>query len=286
MTGSPASADGTGGPTVDRRWFEEALRSQGFVVEPPAIDDEPDGVRGTSEAVVSVEAVPAASRVPPSERPPVPSDLLARIASRGPGMTPAEPVAPGAGGTVADSIATPGALPAGTRPTVATPWGDALVATVAPWSTDPSPDPIGAPAGGSDATETARDAATTVTAASQQAPGESLPPSASSDVGTSAPSALVGLPGHGLDATHDAGQTLDDASAEAKTAHATAAAPSSPSAGPEPAEGELWALVDGGRPSAAQAASAGAVRVLLTLLTALLVLVVVVASLVLASQLA
>ena len=74
---------------VDRRWFEEALRSQGFVVEPPADDTEADtSATDTGGPAADPQAPTADHSV---ERPPMPSALLARIAARGQPGTIATP---------------------------------------------------------------------------------------------------------------------------------------------------------------------------------------------------
>ena len=94
MTDASSAPTDPSGP-IDRRGFEEALRSQGFVVEPP--DDGSDGPGEVDEAVVEQADASAPPAVPPAatdERPPVPGALLARIASKG--QAPA--ATPGTGG--------------------------------------------------------------------------------------------------------------------------------------------------------------------------------------------
>ncbi|MET0773237.1 MAG: hypothetical protein ABWZ82_09145 [Candidatus Limnocylindrales bacterium] len=96
-----------GATPVDRRWFEEALRSQGFVAEPPAEDVEAEPSPETGEPSLSAEPSPSTETspsaepdvpiaAPTAERPPVPSALLARIAARG---QPASDVEPPPGAT-------------------------------------------------------------------------------------------------------------------------------------------------------------------------------------------
>jgi hypothetical protein len=267
MTGSPASPDATGGPALDRRWFEEALRSQGFVVEPPQVDDEPvdvlterDHAASADDDPTPAQAGPAnAGPAPPSERPPVPSALLARIATRGPGATSA----------------------AG-EPTVATPWGDALVATVAPWSSPAAPD---APAAADDEDVTAGPADEAAAADHADVKDVAVPTDPAAEASADPARRAEPEPTKPIAAT--ATQALDSPYAEAAVAQpASPVASGAPAVGPEASEGELWALVGGVTPAAAQAAGGGAVRLVLTVLTALVILVIVVGSLVLATQLA
>lgn len=284
-TGTRAQA----GPMVDRRWFEESLRAQGFVVEPPAVDVEPPAVDVEPQASapppkpVEVRPVgprpvevstdePRADRPTAGERPPVPSALLARIAARGQGAPTTTDRPPDA---------------------VATPWTGAVMATVAPWATSVGAETtpsVGAPSSGI--------AAAPVASSQDDSPG-----SVSHDIGDDheghgrptereqiADPAPIPAPEPQLDALGPVPvDTLGSLASPYVQAITDAAVPPSaaPVAGsPEASEGELWALVSGSEASAAQAPGSGPVRVLLTILTAVGILVIVVGSLVLASQLA
>ncbi|MEZ4597846.1 MAG: hypothetical protein R3C32_14165 [Chloroflexota bacterium] len=285
MTGPSMGPDAIGGSAVDRRWFEEALRSQGFVVEPPGLDDEPASATPIGEDALPVPTTPDGST---PERPPVPSALLARIASRGP-VAPAAPD-DSTGGSPVPPVGAPqvaGATAAAAERTVSTPWGEAVVATVAPWSTPAaaegaSPTPSG-PTPGSAAA-----ASGSPVLASHPAP-EAIDgpatPSTSPDPAPSADGPGTPLPPPDLGpATTRTAQSLASPYVEPVVAIDAPAPPSSVVA--DAAEGELWALVGGAERPSAQATGADLLRVLLTVLTALVILLVVVGSLVLASQLA
>lgn len=280
------------GAAVDRRWFEEALRSQGFVVEPPAAEADAPG-QAPLEA-----AEDAPGPAPTTERPPVPSALLARIASR---SAPAPVAEDGAAATLG-AVPSPG-------PTVSTPWGEAVVATQAPWSPEhgvepdaqpgadaPSalgpevasepdaqpeavlpPMPVGQPEASQGASVLVGPEAVVV-AADPVADG---PPEPAPMAAPSGPAEAAAPPGD------DAARALESPYAAAVvTPVAAPSAPPATSVGPEASEGELWALVGGAEPASAQAAGSGPLRTALTILTALVILVVVVGALVLASQLA
>jgi hypothetical protein len=86
MTGPSPSPDPSGDGPINRRWFEDALRSQGFVVAPPAddlgpADPQPDDPRTEPQPAAPRPAQPGDASA--GERPPMPSALLARIAARG-----------------------------------------------------------------------------------------------------------------------------------------------------------------------------------------------------------
>ncbi|MFN8520228.1 MAG: hypothetical protein U0667_12730 [Chloroflexota bacterium] len=295
MTDPCAPTPTAGGSAVDRRWFEEALRSQGFVVEPPSVDGPP--VDPAAEPDARADAADAAD-APPTERPPVPSALLARIAARG---TPTPDAQPSTNDWPSAAPASPS--PPGT-PMVSTPWGDALVASVAPWA--PTEGATVAPPDASPETATLDPAPPpTLTAAEQtEAPPEATaepgdpaepaeaPPGTMVGPGDPAEAAEVppeamGVPGDPAEpSANPVAQTLQSPYAEPVAMSAVAVGAPTASSGPDASEGELWALVSGSEPRAAQATGSGWVRVLLTVLTALVILIVVIGSLVLASQLA
>ena len=152
MTTPSMDPQAPGTPPVDRRWFEEALRSQGFVVEPPADDPsaEPAPVDEAPEAAEPVPADEAPGATTTDERPPMPSALLARIAARGQPpatlapevLTEPEPepevLAEPEPEPEPAAAAEPGPMavtePAG-RPA---PWVSAVAAPVAPWASVPA----------------------------------------------------------------------------------------------------------------------------------------------------
>lgn len=286
------SMPAAGGSAVDRRWFEDALRSQGFVVEPPSVDGQP--IDPPAEPDPGADAADA----PPTVRPPVPSALLARIAARGAPTPEALPPTNDQPSAAPASQSPPGA------PVVSTPWGDALVASVAPWApseaaTTPPPDdsatvptldlaprPALAPA------EQEEVPAEPTTAPGDPAELATVPPEVTAEL--AGPAEPVAVPPEAMaepDEPAEPGatpvaQTLQSPYAEPVAMTAVAAGASTASSGLEASEGELWALVGGSEPTAAQATGSTWVRVLLTVLTALVILVVVIGSLVLASQLA
>ena len=311
MTTPPSDPDGT--TPVDRRWFEAALRSQGFVVEPPADDlaeptdeqpDAPPPVPVDPPAHASPDTPPTTGEpqtpatAPSAERPPMPSALLARIAARGRPAVAAEPDA----GAEPDARAEPV-----TRSGIATappaevdrrpPWASAVDAPVAPWSspTEPMTMPMPAepetPIGPADPIQTSAD---------QIQPVEPRPPSSTETVGIAEPAdgdVLPEVPESKTEPpTVGGGVPVAAPSAALASPYAPAAAldatavvqpgPATVSAAPGSSEGELWALVGASEPAAAPAPASEATRVILTIITAFLILVIVVGSLVLASQIA
>ena len=144
MTDTSSAPTEPGGP-IDRRWFEEALRSQGFVAEPP--DDGADGSEQTADEEATDQQDGTGARTAPTttdERPPVPSALLARIASKGQApATTSIPSAPAVGEapTRTETPETPGTRP--TTPaadtTSAAPVSPAFARARAPIRTRPGP---------------------------------------------------------------------------------------------------------------------------------------------------
>lgn len=297
MTASPTGTEDEGG-SVDRRWFEEALRSQGFVVEPPDVESASpvmDVANGDPGAVAPVAtSVSAAS---PDERPPVPSALLARIASRGqgPAVVAPPPDAPDVGVGAADGLA---GTAVADQASAVPPWEVAVPAVVAPWSG--APEPI---------------VAKRIVAEDVAAEDVAAEPVLAQHVaaGPVVPGPVVAVPGPGTEPlpavspepvswpveapTDPASAPVPAPAAAALLASpyvpappATESAPGAPppahSVSPEADEGELWALVGSPEPATAAASPRSeAVRVVLTILTAVIIIVIVVGSLVLASQL-
>jgi hypothetical protein len=295
VTGQATGPDG--GAPVDRRWFEEALRSQGFVVEPPADDDEMDATIEPQEPGAVALAAPGdasgdqepADEVPPAtevERPPVPSALLARIAARGrPAPADDDPERQPGSFAAAESpveAARDGA-PEGNGRTHpdnerAAPWASAVIAPVAPWAVDAAPLPDGP------APETHDDAGEVPAAA---IPPEAVPSAdASADSPATRPVAADRTPVPMSAGRQQEAFTGPHASAATSAAAITVAAEASPAvaAGTEASEGQLWALVGAPEPTAGSSAGSEATRVILTILAAFLILVIVVGSLVLATQ--
>lgn len=259
MSGTSPGSDPVSGPPVDRRWFEEALRAQGFVVEPPVMDDEPGDASQPSDVAQAGAADPSAATRDPDpstvdgtggpatiERPPVPSALLARIAVRGPAPTTRVEPSP-----------------------AAAPWTDAVVATIAPWS---SPDGL----------ETVTPDEPSGSETPPAEPEPSAPAALEQATEPSAPEPTVVEPALETPLVLESPYIGPQAGLEASTPSTAAPAAATGSGVPE---GELWALVGGSEQSAAQASGSGALRVTLTILVALVILAVVVGALVLASQL-
>jgi len=264
MTGT-SSGSGDEGGSVDRRWFEEALRSQGFVVRPPDAEIQPVVAdAATDEPGPQTPGAPVPT--PDSdERPPVPSALLARIATRGQGPA---------------AIASP-------EPDASTPpWEIAVPAVVAPWSPMPEPrqvEPVDV------------EPLPAVPVAAVPVDTEPRPAAAAPQEPTSllveAPTETAGA-GARMTA-EDTAARLESVDAAAPTDAAPTSIETTPaatgsgrSAGPDADEGGLWALVGAAEPAAVGTSPRSeALRLVLTILVAIVILVIVVGSLVLASQL-
>jgi len=294
MTGT-SSGSGDEGGSVDRRWFEEALRSQGFVVRPPDAEIQPVVAdAATDEPGPQTPGAPVPT--PDSdERPPVPSALLARIATRGQGPA---------------AIASP-------EPDASTPpWEIAVPAVVAPWSPMPEPrqvepvdvEPLPAVPVAAVPIAAVPIAAVPIAAVPVAAVPIAAVPVAAEPVGTeprpaaAAPQEPTSLLVEAPTETAGAGarMTAEDTAARLESADAAAPTDAAPtsiettpaatgsgrSAGPDADEGGLWALVGAAEPAAVGTSPRSeALRLVLTILVAIVILVIVVGSLVLASQL-
>lgn len=274
MTGT-SSGSGDEGGSVDRRWFEEALRSQGFVVRPPDAEIQPVVAdAATDEPGPQTPGAPVPT--PDSdERPPVPSALLARIATRGQGPA---------------AIASP-------EPDASTPpWEIAVPAVVAPWSPMPEPrqvEPVDVEP--LPAVPVAAVPIAAVPVAAEPVDTEPRPAAAAPQEPTSllveAPTETAGA-GARMTA-EDTAARLESVDAAAPTDAAPTSIETTPaatgsgrSAGPDADEGGLWALVGAAEPAAVGTSPRSeALRLVLTILVAIVILVIVVGSLVLASQL-
>jgi hypothetical protein len=309
---------------VDRRWFEEALRSQGFVVEPPDedVETEPDAGPGPAPETSGSDAPADPSEI---ERPPVPSALLARIAARGQPAPVAEPeprpaleaVAATEPETVAATEPETVAAPEPDRlrePERPTPWATAIPAPVAPWAStgstaaiqtsEPGPGNDDAPA----AVEVQEVAEPERAEPGPAGPGpaeaapdpslappsiEATPPLAPAPAAGRLRAPWVASAGQAPEVTHEppvpVPSAILDSPYEPAAVTAASVAPARPAAAPvapapEAAEGELWALVGASEPTARPVPASEATRVILTILTAFLIIVILVGSLVLASQ--
>ncbi len=285
MTGTSSATSEPGGESVDRRWFEEALRSQGFVVEPPDGDTVPGMPEAVEAEAHTGEPASAVATAPADERPPVPSALLARIASRGQGpaaIAPSEPDASDVSVTSADGVT--GTTAPEEAPQLR-PWEVAVPAVVAPWS--PAAEPVAAePVAAEPVPVTGPVAAEPVAVVERPQVPAVTPPPKPVPLPAEPPIETAGTPTRSTAA--DTAVRLESPYAPAPTAteDTTAAPPPVQSVGPESDEGGLWALVGSSEPTTASVSTrSAAVRVTLTVLTALVIIVIVVGSLVLASQL-
>lgn len=308
MTSAPPDTPDQGGSPVDRRWFEEALRAQGFVVEPP--DEGPDpttsgssapdpalaSVAGPDDPSASGDAQPAEAA---TERPPVPGALLARIAARGqaPDATPApDPAASHpTDAAPAPQDAAPATQDPPSGPPVETPapWAGVMVAEVPPWAlqateesaaADTTSTPTSTPTPTPTPDEAMDATASPVITADLQRPRVADEDTAPVIHPTDAPAPLqdaivVTAATAALDSPYAQADPVPAGAAPAvrNADHATL---------PEASEGELWALVGASEPGPPPTSGSEAVRVILTILTAAVILVLVVGALVLASQMA